>query len=566
MSVRRGVLLLLDGPHEVDLVRALDAPGTGLTVTRRCADVAELLAAAHAGAGQVAVLDARRPGVDVPLLARLTADRVRTVVLAAPTDHAHWRAAHEAVPAEAGPARIMAAVVAALAAPDRTPRPGAPATATGTVDPGGTANPWVTTAVPDGGAADALPPWHPAAPGGPLDPALTLDATADAPGSGACPPAPSSPTPPPAPPPSSPSPASASPAPGPPSGPAVASAARHPRHAAGSTSTAEAAPRPSSTTDRAPAPPGRLVVVWGTAGAPGRTTVAINLAAELADLAAPGRAARRRRPRPRGPVLPGRRDPARRPSGPAPVDTAGTPAPILLVDADTEAPSVAQALAVLDDASSVAALARRAAHGRLTPTGVRHLSPVLRPGLHVATGLSRPDRWRELPAAAMDDVWVQARRAARVTVVDVGPGAEEPPPGLEGWGAPVRHGVTLSALAAADTVLVVGAADPIGIRRLVQALTELRERELAPDAAVVPVVTRVRASVTGAEPERAVLGALARYADVAEATLVPDDRPGTDRCLLEGRTLAEVVPRSPARAAIAALAAMLLRESVGVRR
>ena len=63
-----------------------------------------------------------------------------------------------------------------------------------------------------------------------------------------------------------------------------------------------------------------------------------------------------------------------------------------------------------------------------------------------------------------------------------------------------------------------------------------------------------------------VLGALARYADVAEATLVPDDRPGTDRCLLEGRTLAEVVPRSPARAAIAALAAMLLRESVGVRR
>ena len=76
----------------------------------------------------------------------------------------------------------------------------------------------------------------------------------------------------------------------------------------------------------------------------------------------------------------------------------------------------------------------------------------------------------------------------------------------------------------------------------------------------------MRASVTGAEPERAVLGALARYADVAEAALVPDDRPGTDRCLLEGRTLAEVVPRSPARAAIAALAAMLLRESVGVRR
>ena len=351
--------------------------------------------------------------------------------------------------------------------------PAAPATT-----PAAQVNPWVTT-VPAGDEADALPRWHPAAPGGPSEP-----------------------TPPPA--------------------------------------------------ERGTSPGrGHLVVVWGTSGAPGRTTVAINLAAELAELAAPGRAARRRRERSRRVGAASR---------------AGADGPILLVDADTEAPSVTQALAVLDDASSVAALARRAAQGRLTPTAVRHLSPLLRPGLHVATGLSRPDRWRELPAAAMEDVWALARAAARVTVVDVGAGAEDPPPGLDGWGAPARHAVTLGALAAADTVLVVGAADPVGVRRLVLALTELRERDLAPGAEVIPVVTRVRASVAGADAERAVLAALARYADESAAILVPDDRPAADRCLLEGRTLAEAAPKSPARAPLAALAAALLREPAGVRR
>lgn len=587
MSAPRGVLLLVGGQREVDLIRTLDAPGTGLTVTRRCADVAELVAAACAGAGQVAVVAATHPGVDLTLLARLAAQDVRTVLLGAGADLDRWRSAHAAVPDDAPAARVMAAVVAALAAPARTARPepgGAPETtqamgaaeATGAGRPGATGrgdarrdasgdarwdapNPWLTVAAPDGDAG-VLPPWHPAAPGGPRDPSSRTPATpdpggpeatglrggrdatgADRPGAPATPPGPAT-----------------APArdPGPAGREAAGGSAPPARESAGGS----AAPAPPASPQDVPAAPaapeGRLVVVWGAPGAPGRTTVAITLAAELAALATPGRAARRRgqrsRPRATAPTAPR----IAAPHGPA----------VLLIDADTEAPSVAQALAVLDDASAVAALARRAAHGRLTPAALRRLSPLLRPGLHVATGLSRADRWRELPAAAMDEVWAVARRAAGVTVVDVGAGAEEPPPGLDGWGAPARHGVTLSALAAADTVLVVGAADPVGIRRLVLALTELRERDLAPRAEVIPVVTRVRASVAGADAGRSVLGVLARYADVAGAVLVPDDRPAADRCLLEGRTLAECAPASAARAPIAALAAALLPEPVGVRR
>ena len=51
-----GVLLALTG-EDAGIVRALDAPGTGLSVLRRCADLPELLSAGMAGLGRLAVLD-----------------------------------------------------------------------------------------------------------------------------------------------------------------------------------------------------------------------------------------------------------------------------------------------------------------------------------------------------------------------------------------------------------------------------------------------------------------------------------------------------------------------------
>src|SRR5699024_7912317 len=73
-----GVLLALRGTAEEELVRTI-AIEPGLRVVRRCADVAELTAAAVAGLGSVAVLDADL-GVDRTLLDRLRAHGVRTIV------------------------------------------------------------------------------------------------------------------------------------------------------------------------------------------------------------------------------------------------------------------------------------------------------------------------------------------------------------------------------------------------------------------------------------------------------------------------------------------------------
>lgn len=397
------LLCAVRGPAEVLVVQAAEGSGGRAAVTRRCADVVELLAAAEAGLGQVAVVSAGLEHLDRDAVAALRRSGVRVVALAEGAD-AERAAACGADVVLAPPADLDAA---RLLVGD-------------------------TLAVLDRPVPDLLPDW--------LDPPV----------------------------------------------------------------------------QPVPARLGRLVAVWGPTGAPGRTTTAVNLAAELAGL---GQSA-------------------------------------LLVDADTYGGAVAQVVGLLDEAPGLAAAARAAGQGTLDLAGLARLAPVLAPELRVLTGISRPDRWPELPAAALDAVWSTARGLARWTVVDCGFGIEQDEALTYDTRAPQRNGATLSALAAADVVVAVGAADPVGVARLVRALADLAALGLT--AGPLVVVTRVRAAVAGARAGDAVLEALARYAGVREAVLVPDDRAACDAALLAGRTLREVAPGSPARRALAGLAERLV--------
>jgi MinD-like ATPase involved in chromosome partitioning or flagellar assembly len=262
---------------------------------------------------------------------------------------------------------------------------------------------------------------------------------------------------------------------------------------------------------------GRLVAVWGPPGAPGRTTVAVGLAAELAAL---GR-------------------------------------PTIIADADTYGPSVAQVLALLDESAGLAAAVRAAGQGALDPPRLARLAPVVCPNLRVLTGLARTSRWPELRAAGLDAVWRACRGVAGWTVVDCGFGLEADEELTFDTAAPRRNAATLSALAAADIVVAVGSADPVGLQRLVRGLQELVEVLGPAAAAPAVVVNRVRAAAVGPRPERRIRDALARYAGVEHAYLVPDDRPALDAALLAGRTLVECAPTSPARSALADLARAL---------
>jgi MinD-like ATPase involved in chromosome partitioning or flagellar assembly len=258
------------------------------------------------------------------------------------------------------------------------------------------------------------------------------------------------------------------------------------------------------------APQGRVLAVWGPTGSPGRSTVAVNVAAELARAE-----------------------------------------PVLLVDADTYGASVAQMLAILDEAPGVAAAARAADHGTLDSAALTRLAPLVQDELRVLTGLPRADRWPELREHAMTDVVRTARATTAWTVVDTGFCVEQDEEISFDTMAPRRNGAALSVLRSADEVLVVGRADPVGLQRTVRAVGELRDMVSAP---LRVVVTRVRASAVGSDPHHRVRDVLSRFGGIDQVHLVPEDRDALDAALLHGATLNEVRPSSPARLALAELA------------
>ena len=262
--------------------------------------------------------------------------------------------------------------------------------------------------------------------------------------------------------------------------------------------------------------PGRVLAVWGPTGAPGRTTLAVTLASELAAL---GRST-------------------------------------LLVDADVYGGVVAQVLGLLDEAPGFAAAARLANNGALDLPGLAELARTVTPSLRVLTGIARADRWPELRPVAVEVVLELARSLSGMTVVDCGFCLEQDEELAYDTAAPRRNGATLAVLECADTVYAVGSGDPVGLQRLVRGLGELREA--VPGIEPVVVVNRLRPSGVPGDAEKEIRAALRRYAGVDEVVFVPLDVTGVDGALAAGRTLVEAAPSSPARLAVAALAAGLL--------
>lgn len=257
---------------------------------------------------------------------------------------------------------------------------------------------------------------------------------------------------------------------------------------------------------------GRIIAVWGPAGSPGRTTVAANIAGELA---AEGKS-------------------------------------VLLVDADSYGASVAAFLGLLDEAAGLAQACRLADQGLLDGAALLRIAfPVTtRAGaFRVLTGITRADRWTELRPAALALVYGRAREIADVTVIDAGFCLEaDEDLGFDSM-APRRNAATLCSLEMADTVYAVGAADPVGVPRLVRGLAELAAA--VPQATPRVALNKVRAAAVGRSPERQLRDAWARYgpADPVSAFL-PADPAACDSALLAGSLLLESAPESALRQAI----------------
>jgi Mrp family chromosome partitioning ATPase len=266
--------------------------------------------------------------------------------------------------------------------------------------------------------------------------------------------------------------------------------------------------------DLAPDVPTPVTVVWGPTGAPGRTTVAVTLAAHLAA----------------GGVR------------------------TLLVDLDTWGASIAQVLGLLDEAPGVAAAARASEQGSLDVIGLARMAPEVVPGLRVLTGLPKAERWPELRSAAVEDMLRLARHVVDHVVVDVGFALEDDEELSYDTAAPRRNATTLTALEQADHLVVVGAADPVGLQRLVRAVQEVA---VVPSPRPVIVVNKVRASVAGPRPERSIADVLGRFAGMESVRFLPWSPDDCDAALLAGRALPEVAPQGALALALGNLAADL---------
>ncbi len=239
-----------------------------------------------------------------------------------------------------------------------------------------------------------------------------------------------------------------------------------------------------------------MLAVWGPTGAPGRTTVAVGLAAELAH-----------------------REHA-----------------TMLVDVDGYGGAVAQHLGVLDEMSGLLGAARLANSGQLDHDRLVSLARQINPALRILTGLPRADRWSEVRDVAFDQLLELARSLGRYVVLDTGFSLEQDANAAFGSIAPARNSMTLAALENADEVVVVGSADPVGLARLARALVELLETVSGCTLRIA--VNRARPSLGWGEHE--VRAMIEGFVTPSSVHFLPDDRTAADRAMVSGKSLVEL--------------------------
>ena len=371
MSAAHGVVILADQRYEAPIIQAIQSRADALAIVRRCADLAEVIAAARAGIADLAVIDGADPDLTAEAVATLRETGMEVVALA---PHAERR-------------RLSALGVASVAAP-----------------------------------------------GSPEQVVNSLIA------------------------------------------------ATRTRRAQPATASSPPPPPPSSA--------GSLLAVWGTSGAPGRTTLAAGIATMLAKHA-----------------------------------------PAILIDADTSNPTLAHLLGLPVHASGLSVLARAASRGALTPEDLAGACVRRSEGLRIVTGLVTPHRWREVSRTSIEAIIAAARLSARYSVVDLAATSLE----KASRGAN-RDDVALGVLARADRLVVVARGDIVGVNRL-SFLARWWE-EHGRDIPVDVIVNRVTSDAIGPRPVAALQAAIGAFMPGHIFHTVSEDG-GVGRASLRAKALGE---------------------------
>ena len=271
-----------------------------------------------------------------------------------------------------------------------------------------------------------------------------------------------------------------------------------------------ATPRPPASLPPSVAPKGRLIAVWGPKGSPGRTTIAIELSAQLATL-----------------------EPQ-----------------TLLIDGDAYGGDVLQLLGVSDELPTIVWAARMAAKEELDAARLMfelrragERGPVLLPGI------TRADLWPEISEYGWGRLLTVARATFEATVCDVG-FCLEPQLSLYAASGEARNRIARQTIGEADRVVAVCRAEPVSIKSFLWAYEELKTL-VEPDNIVI-VANRVRPANQGEVSE-----VLRMHTGKRPVAYLADRPRELERGVLAGKSLAELHPGSDICTGVKAVVAAL---------
>lgn len=253
---------------------------------------------------------------------------------------------------------------------------------------------------------------------------------------------------------------------------------------------------------------GKIVTVWGTHGAPGRSTVAFNLATLAAQQGQQ----------------------------------------VCLIDADTYAPSLDALMALEDTGSGLAILCSDADRAQLDEkkaVAIMERVPLKNGTFDFLSGITSSSRWPEVRARAFSEVLEWLKHRYDLVICDVAAPIEVDEELTFDGPAPRRNAATLTALACSDRVIALGEADVIGLPRLINLAREVQARPdlFAPETDVQYWLNRSRREAAGFNPEAKMRENWARYLSIPLAGVIPYERKVMDRLRRNGEALLEVAPR-----------------------
>lgn len=254
----------------------------------------------------------------------------------------------------------------------------------------------------------------------------------------------------------------------------------------------------------------KLVTVWSAPGSPGRSTVACALATELAEA--------------------GKR--------------------VLLIDADTYAPSIDLQLGLNDHPAGLAAACRLIAQERFDLEQFQRLSMELAissSALTVMTGLSSAKRWPEISGEKLSRLVSLTAEHFDYVLLDVAPYLEADSHSQNSLNS--RNQVSRWAVANSHQVVAVCGADPISISRHLESSMALAE--LRPSGEVLTVINRLRTTVLGNSAKQQILETLSRMGQIQVSGFIPDDQQAADFAIRDSIPISMAKRSSQARQAIA---------------